>query len=267
MKQKSSRHEDLARIARALDEAVKVFADFTSGAVKEEIKAGGSPVTEADRRVDAVLKECLLADGDGWLSEETADEKSRLQKSRVWVVDPLDGTREFVDGLPEWCVSIGLVENGRAVAGGIHNPATGQRVLGSLETGVTLNGEPARVRALKSLDGIRVLASRTEVKKGQWNNLRGASFEVVPMGSVAYKMSLVAAGLADATWTLIPKNEWDVAAGAALVKAAGGAVFTLDGGEPRFNREKTLFDGFIAVPEGVVAELAGVLNLPLPVER
>lgn len=140
-------------------------------------------------------------------------------------------------------------------------------MLGSLETGVTLNGEPARVRALRSLAGIRVLASRTEVKKGQWDNLRGALFEFAPMGSVAYKMSLVAAGLADTTWTLIPKNEWDEAAGAALVKAAGGAVFTLDVGEPRFNREKTLFDRFIAVPEGIVAELAAVLKLPLPVER
>lgn len=260
---KKTRDADLALIAKALDEAVKVLAAFTSGAIREEIKAGGSPVTEADRRVDAALKEILLSDGDGWLSEETADEKSRLQKSRVWVVDPLDGTREFVDGLPEWCVSIGLVEDGRAVAGGIHNPATGQRVLGSIETGVTLNGASARVRPLTSLDGIRVLASRTEVKKGQWERFRNSPIEFLPMGSVAYKMSLVAAGLADATWTLVPKNEWDVAAGAALVKAAGGVVFTLDGGEPRFNRETTLFDGFIAVPPGIVGELAGLLKLPL----
>ncbi|MEW6366430.1 MAG: 3'(2'),5'-bisphosphate nucleotidase CysQ [Acidobacteriota bacterium] len=264
MTQNKTRDDDLRLISRALDEAVNVLAAYTSGAIQEEIKAGGSPVTEADRRIDAVLKKILPADGDGWLSEETADEKSRLQRSRVWVVDPLDGTREFVDGLPEWCVSIGLVEDGRAVAGGIHNPATGQRVLGSLETGVTLNGERARVRPLTSLKGIRVLASRTEVKKGQWERFRGAPFEFVAMGSVAYKMSLVAAGLADATWTLVPKNEWDVAAGAALVKAAGGVVHTLDGGEPRFNRANTLYDGFIAVPRGIVAELGEFLKLPLP---
>ena len=264
----TNRKEDLALISRALDEAVKVLSAFTSGAIQEEIKAGGSPVTEADRRVDGVVKQILLKDGEGWLSEETADDKVRLQKSRVWVVDPLDGTREFVDGLPEWCVSIGLVEDGRAVAGGIHNPATGQRVLGSLETGVTLNGQPAKVRPLTSLKGISVLASRTEVKKGQWDRFRGsAPFTFVAMGSVAYKMSLVAAGLADATWTLVPKNEWDVAAGAALVKAAGGVVHTLDGGEPTFNRPNTLYDGFIAVPRGIVAELGQFLNLPLPGSR
>ncbi len=85
-----------------------VFARFTPGAVETEYKAGHDPVTEADRAVDAVLRENLLRDGEGWLSEETADNPSRLEKTRVWIVDPLDGTREFVMGLPEFCVSIGL---------------------------------------------------------------------------------------------------------------------------------------------------------------
>ena len=84
-----------------------------------EFKAGGDLVTSVDYAVNQCLRELLVRDGDGWLSEETKDDHTRLEARRVWVVDPLDGTREFVAGIPEWCVSIGLVEDGCAVAGGI----------------------------------------------------------------------------------------------------------------------------------------------------
>ena len=101
-------------------------------------------MTEADRAVDAVLRQNLLRDGEGWLSEETVDDLSRLDKDRVWIVDPLDGTREFVKGMPEFCVSIGFVENGKPVAGGIYNPATQETFLGAIDTGVLYNGKPAQ---------------------------------------------------------------------------------------------------------------------------
>ena len=246
------READLRRIGDALVRARAIFEEYQPGAVEHRRKAGGDPVTEADLRVNQVLHECLPAPGDGWLSEETADDPTRLACRRVWVVDPLDGTREFVDGLPEWCVSIALVEEGRAVAGGICNPATDQTVLGSLETGVTLNGLPVRTRTIASLDGAEVLASRSEVRRGEWRHDEPPPFRVRPMGSVAYKLSLVAAGLTDATWTLVPKHEWDVAAGAALVLAAGGAVFTPEGGEPSFNRSEPRLTGLVAAPLGLV---------------
>ena len=102
------------------------------------------------------------------------------------------------------------------------------------------------------------------MKRGKWEPFKDGPFETVPMGSVAFKMALVAAGLADATWTLVPKNEWDVAGGAALVKAAGGVVSRLDGSEPRFNNADTLFDGFLALPPGIVTEVRSVLDLPSP---
>lgn len=115
MGEERERREDLERIAAALSAAAEILAEFTPGAIAAEEKAGGSLVTEADRRVDAALRAILPRPGEGWLPEETADEPSRLGKGRVWVVDPLDGTLEFVSGIPEWCVSIGLVEDGRAV--------------------------------------------------------------------------------------------------------------------------------------------------------
>src|SRR5579859_6651956 len=96
----------LARIEAALEAARTVFARFTPGAIETEYKAGHDPVTEADRAVDAVLRRELLRQGEGWLSEESVDDLSRLDKKRVWIVDPLDGTREFVAGIPEFCVSV-----------------------------------------------------------------------------------------------------------------------------------------------------------------
>jgi len=242
----SSYSDILRRIQAALDAAREVFARFTPGEIETEYKAGHDPVTEADRAVDAVLRRNLLRDGEGWLSEEMADNLSRLDKDRVWIVDPLDGTREFVLGLPEFCVSIGFVENGMPVAGGIFNPATNQDFLGAIDTGVFYNGKPSTPSQRTSLTGALVLASRSEVKRGEWKRFETASFKTQAMGSVAYKLALVAAGLADVTFTLTPKHEWDVAAGAALVAAAGGFVCKPDGSELRCNQRNPLLPGLLA---------------------
>src|SRR5579863_7053757 len=196
----------LERIHAALEASRVVFARFTPGEIDAEYKAGHDPVTEADRVLDAVLRKELLREGEGWLSEESVDDPIRLQRSQVWVVDPLDGTREFVQGIPEFCVSIGFVENGRPVAGGIYNPATHETFLGSVDSGVTYNGKASQPSQRQTLDGALVLASRSEVKRGEWKPFENAVFKIRPMGSVAYKLALVSAGLADVTFTLTPKN-------------------------------------------------------------
>jgi myo-inositol-1(or 4)-monophosphatase len=236
----------LARIHAALEASRAVFARFTPGAIETEYKIGHDPVTEADRALDSVLRKELLRDGEGWLSEESVDDPIRLQRSHVWVVDPLDGTREFVKGIPEFCVSIGFVEDGRPVAGGIYNPATDEAFLGAIDSGVTYNGKPTRPSQRKTLDGALVLASRSEAKRGEWKSFENAAFQVRPMGSVAYKLALVSAGLADATFTLTPKNEWDVVAGVALVQSAGGFVSTLEKTDLTANRRDPLLSGLLA---------------------
>ncbi|MBV9573446.1 MAG: 3'(2'),5'-bisphosphate nucleotidase CysQ [Acidobacteriales bacterium] len=238
--------QTLQRIKAALEAARSVFTGFTPGAIETRYKVGSDPVTEADRAVDRVLRKELLQPGEGWLSEESVDDPTRLERSRVWVVDPLDGTREFVAGIPEFVVSVAMVEDGRPVAGGICNPATGEVFLGSLDSGMTYNGKPASASRRSVVDGATVLASRSEVKRGEWQQFAEAPFIVTPMGSVAYKLALVAAGLADATFTLTPKNEWDVAAGAALVQSAGGIVCTLDGADLRCNNQSPLLSGLVA---------------------
>jgi myo-inositol-1(or 4)-monophosphatase len=255
----------LDRIQAALDAAREVFARFTPGAVATEYKAGHDPVTEADRAIDAVLRQNLLREGEGWLSEETADNADRLDKKRVWIVDPLDGTREFVLGLPEFCVSIGFVENGRPVAGGIYNPATDETFLGAIDAGVLYNGKPARPSQRTTLDEALILASRSEVKRGEWKQFEKGPFRVQAMGSVAYKLALVSAGLADITFTLTPKNEWDVVAGAALVESAGAFVSTLEKTTFTANRPNPLLSGLLASGPFLKDKLLELVGPHIPV--
>ena len=242
----SSYSDVLERIQAAIEAAKLVFNRFAPGEIAAEYKAGHDPVTEADRELDAVLRKNLLRGDEGWLSEESVDDHSRLFRSRVWVVDPLDGTREFVAGIPEFCVSIAMVDRGRPVAAGICNPATNEVFLGSIDSGLTYNGTPARASQRRTLEGALVLASRSETKRGEWTMFQNAPFKVEPMGSVAYKLARVAAGQADITFTLVPKHEWDVAGGAGLVASAGGCVRTLENTELRCNNEDPLLSGLIA---------------------
>jgi myo-inositol-1(or 4)-monophosphatase len=264
----SSGYSDiLERIQSALNAARDVFARFTPGEIEAEYKAGHDPVTETDRAVDAVLRQSLLREGEGWLSEESVDDPSRLKESRVWIVDPLDGTREFVLGLPEFCVSIAFVKNGRPVAGGISNPATKEMIIGAVDSGVLYNGQPAWPSQRTSLKGAVILASRSEVKRGEWQQFSGGEFEVRPMGSVAYKLALVAAGRADVTFTLTPKHEWDVAAGAALVESAGGFVATLDNMPLRCNQRNPLLSGLLASGPGLRDEVLRLVRQPSPAQQ
>jgi myo-inositol-1(or 4)-monophosphatase len=250
----------LSRIQGALHEAAEVALGYAPGTFEIRDRGGRDVITAVDRRISDVLRAQLLRPGEGWLSEEDLDDQSRLSCDIVWVVDPLDGTREFVDGLPEWCISVGLVEHGVAVAGGTCNPATGEFFLGSAACGVTLNGREVKVTQRNSLRDACVLASRSEYKRGEWKCFEGDGFTVRPMGSVAYKLSLVAAGLADATWTLTPKHEWDVAAGVALVTSAGGRALCIENGVMQFNQGSPLLPGLAASGSELWPEIAQLLG-------
>ena len=242
---------DLAKIEKALLSAREAVSQFTPGRIESDQKAGGDPVTQADLLLDAVLKESLLESGDGWLSEETADDLNRLGCERVWIVDPIDGTREFIQGIPEWCISVALVVSGIPVCGGICNPPADQLFLGCAGRGVTLNGHPVQVSSKANLNGATVLASRSEVQRGEWTYFENAPFTIIPMGSIAYKLAQVAAGLADATFTPVPKNEWDIAAGVCLIQSSGGQAADLTGQPRQFNRSNPLLGNFLAANPGL----------------
>lgn len=254
-----SRADDLARIDAALQQAAQVLLRHAGADVPYEIKERHGPVTAADREVDALLRVLLPEAGDGWLSEETVDDRRRLQCRRVWIVDPLDGTRDFVAGRPEYSVSIALVEDGEPVLGGVCNPASGVTVLGGDGHGLQVRGSPAL--PWPEGQGLRVLASRSEWKRGIWTPFEHAGLRLVPVGSVAYKLALVAAGAADATWTTWPKHEWDVAAGFALVRAASGMVQALGEGPRRFNQPDVLLRGSVAATAAAAPAVRTLLQL------
>lgn len=194
------------------------------------------PLTEADLASEAILLDAIRSafPDDGVLSEESVDDASRLGRSRVWIVDPLDGTREFTMKLPEFVVSVGLAVDGRPTLGVLVNPATGDVYAGVVGRGATLNGSPIRVTDHREVDGARFLVSRSEFEKGWFDAWKGRA-EMKPLGSVAYKLGLVAAGQAEATFTPKPRNEWDLCGGVACLLAAGGRASDGSGADYGFN--------------------------------
>ena len=223
-------------------------------------KGKDNPVTTADFEADRALKSLLHGAFPhyGWLSEETADDGARLQRDRVWIVDPLDGTKEFIKSIPEFVVAIALAERGVPILGVTYNPIKDELFSCMRGGGVHFNGAPVRVTPRADLIGATVLASRSETSRGEWKAYEGKLI-VKPIGSVAYKLALVAAGRADATFTLTPKSEWDIASGVALIKEAGGCVTALDGGEIRFNRKSVTLSGFLATNAKLHCAIAGML--------
>ena len=217
----------------------------------------GRAVDQADRKVltladleaDRLLKETLMQafPEDGWLSEETRTDHRRLTCSRVWIVDPLDGTREFVMHNPEYVVSVALVVQGEPVLGVVYNPATDDLYAGAKGGGVRFNG--TRVSCGRMFQEKAVVeVSRSDIEKGCFAGFDD-KLDLKPCGSIAFKLARLSAGLADSTLSVTPKNEWDIAAGVFLVTEAGGHVTDLNGRPYRFNQTDTLVDGVIAATQ------------------
>jgi myo-inositol-1(or 4)-monophosphatase len=222
-------------------------------------KGKNNPVTIADTEADSKIKEILTHHFPdyGWLSEETVDNDERLGKERVWIVDPLDGTKEFINKVPEFCVAIGLADHGEPVVGVTYNPITEELWWSGRGMGCHLGNHRVSVTTTSELKSASVLASRSEIKRGEWEVFNGV-LVAVPTGSVAYKLAMVAGGKADATFTRSPKNEWDIASGAALIIEAGGTMTDIEGKPMRFNQKVTKCAGLVASNGILHAELMKV---------
>jgi myo-inositol-1(or 4)-monophosphatase len=237
----------LGKTVEAVEEAGQAIMSYYRDLYSVTEKSPDNPLTDADMAADALLKQRLTAllPEAGWLSEETADSPERLEKRFCWVVDPLDGTKEFVLGIPEFTVSVALVENGLPILGVILNPATGELFSGSRGEASEFNGTRSKTSQATNLFGARVDASRSERARGEFEPFEGIA-SVLTMGSIAYKLARVSAGIADATWSRGPKNEWDICAGVFLVQESGGCCVDLDGQPITFNRLYPKVNGIIA---------------------
>jgi myo-inositol-1(or 4)-monophosphatase len=238
---------ELETACRAAREAGQILLRYYGGAYRVDEKSADNPVTAADLAANESLKASILGafPADGWLSEENADSDERLRQKRVWIVDPLDGTKEFISEIPEFCICVALVEEGTPRVAVEYNPVRDELFAARKGHGTFMNGTQVHVSTQVDLRHATVLASRSEEARGEWEPYR-SSMRVELSGSVAYKFALVASGRADATFTLTPKNEWDVCAGALLVSEAGGMVTDPDGRAIRFNNRATLLPGLIA---------------------
>jgi myo-inositol-1(or 4)-monophosphatase len=227
---------------RAAATAAKVIAEFARGTRKSWDKAEDSPVTQADLAANtAIVKE--LRDNfpsDLVLSEESVDAPERASAGRLWIVDPLDGTKEFIEGVPQYAVSIALTIDGEPVVGVVHNPMAQECFWGALGQGAYQDDRRLQISTCGALADCVMLSSRTEMRRGQVDAYKNRVKEIQPIGSVALKLAWIAAGRGDVWLSMAPKSEWDVCAGHLLVREAGGVFVTFDSGERRYNQSDIL---------------------------
>ncbi|CUH75468.1 3'(2'),5'-bisphosphate nucleotidase CysQ [Tropicibacter naphthalenivorans] len=239
---------DLTLLIDAAHKAGAVARSFVGGDLGVEYKDhDNSPVTKADLTVNETLAQHLRAarPGYGWLSEESADDEARQQAGRVFIVDPIDGTRSFIEGSRAWAHALAVVEQGRVTAAVVYLPMMDKLYTAAEGAGARLNGKPIRVGQRQDVTNAEVLAVKHSLDPQFWPggvpDLRRAH-----RPSLAYRLSLVAEGRFDAMFTFRPSWEWDIAAGALILSEAGARVTNKRGAALRFNNPIPQNDGVLA---------------------
>ena len=250
---------DLSLLLDAAREAGAIaMARFRRDPRWHDKPGGQGPVSEADLAVDRALREWLTAarPDHGWLSEEAPDDPARLACRRVFVVDPIDGTRAYLAGDPGWGLSLALVEDGRPVAAVMHMPALGATYAARRGGGASRDGAPIHPSGRAGARGARVLASRAALAPGRWPS-GPPPVERHARPALAHRLCLVAEGRFDAALSLAPVWEWDVAAGALIAEEAGAVVTDREGRALRFNTPARRGPGIVAATPGVHGALMG----------
>ena len=255
--------DELKLAMEAARAAGSITLKYFGGHYHVRDKGRDNPVTAADLEADACLKNMLLdaCPDYGWLSEETADNPARLDRDAIWIVDPIDGTREFLEEIPEYVVSIALVECGEPTLAAMYNPARDDLFVATRGGGSFLNGRRVFCTDTTRLDQATLIVSRSETKRGEIQPFLPHLQQVRPVGSVAYKLALVAAGQADLNISVQPKSEWDVCAGDLLVREAGGRMLDLQGQVRRYNQENILIEaGLVAGNAQLIAKMLELIK-------
>jgi myo-inositol-1(or 4)-monophosphatase len=249
--------ENLTLLEDAVRAAGVIARKYFGGDYKQWNKEGGSPVTEADLAVDKFLCETLMAarPGYGWLSEESADNPARLDKRNVFVVDPIDGTVAFLKNRPHFTICAAIVVDGRPSCGAVYNPATDELYSARIGGGAHRNGIPIHVSDRDGLAECAMLGDR--------NQLTAAPFppmHVHNRNSVAYRVVLVADGSADASVSLTPKRDWDLAAADVILAEAGGRLTDARGAPLIYNRPVTKQASLVAAGPKLHTEILDLLR-------
>lgn len=248
-------NHELEVLQQAVRQAGQQALKLAAEGFETHIKKDRSPVTTADLAVNQILRERLLTTfpHDAWLSEETPDDPRRLENKRVWVIDPIDGTKYFMRGVPQYAISVALVESRQPAVAAVYNPATDELFSAVRGMGAWLNGQPIHVTPARNGRPV-ILVNPPALERGVFRAIEAAA-ECRPMGSIAYTLALVAAGRADATLNLDGLNEWDVAGGVLLIEEAGGAVMDRNGSPMSFNQAKTTIRGILAADKDLLDRL------------
>lgn len=239
---------DLELLTNTVRQAGKLACRFVGADTQRWDKPGGAgPVTEADLAVNDFLETALLADRPdyGWLSEETDDGEERLGKNSVFIVDPIDGTRSFVEGSRTWAHSVAVAHKGVVTAGAVYLPMRDLLFSAERGKGAWLNGQQLSVSSAGQVAGAQILATKPVMSQEHWPNGVPA-FERAHRPSLAYRLGLVGQGRFDAMLTFRPTWEWDVAAGSLIVEEATGICTTRAGAPLRFNNPVPQLDGLVA---------------------
>lgn len=252
--------DDLALLRAGAKEAGRIALGYFRRDPKAWTKGVDSPVTEADIASDRYLHDLLTrARPDyGWLSEETADTADRLSRRRVFVVDPIDGTRGFIAGNPDWCVSVALVEDGRPIAGVLAVPARDELFEAAVGQGARLNGAQLWIGPAEAGEDLRFSGPRRHQLAITETGLPLGERRVTP--SLAYRIALVAAGRLDLASATRNASDWDLAAADLLVHEAGGSMLDRSGAMVRYNRPDPRHPALLAgSPVLVSLALAGLV--------
>jgi myo-inositol-1(or 4)-monophosphatase len=232
---------ELDAALHAAREAGEILRRHYEAGTRSWEKGENDPVTLADLEADAAIRARLASafPDDAILSEETEDDAARLACSRVWIVDPMDGTREFTRRIPEFAVSIALACDGEPVVGVVLNPIARVSAYATRGGGTFRDGERVRVSGGARLRDAVAVVSRSETARGELARYEGWFADLRPMGSIAWKLLCVASGDGDFHFSVAPKNEWDVCAGDLLVREAGGVYADFATGPRRYNQAAT----------------------------
>jgi myo-inositol-1(or 4)-monophosphatase len=241
--------DDLELLIRAAREAGQIATKVAGkDAQRWEKPDGAGPVTEADLAVNAMLETLLPAarPGYGWLSEETDDNTDRLDRSRVFIVDPIDGTRSFADGSRTWAHSLAVATDGIVTAAVVYLPQRDLLYSAAAGQGAFLNGDRISLSAQGDLTNAVILAAKPNTRSEHWRSGHCPSFNRSYRPSLAYRLATVAQGKFDGMLTLRPSWEWDIAAGDLLLREAGGVCSDRTGASLRFNNPHPKLNGVIA---------------------